>query len=366
VTETAPGARGAAHKPALGQLLVVGIPGPQLDSATLDYLHAVQPGAVILFRRNTTAGFDALLRLVEDLHALPWKPLVSIDHEGGRVVRLDEPFTRFPPMAALGRLGSEETAEAVGEAMGRELAAAGIDLVYAPVLDVASRADNPVIGDRALSADPRSVATLGCAVARGLRAGGVLPCGKHFPGHGDTDADSHLALPRVEASHHLLLQREIVPFRAAVEAGIPALMTAHVLYPALDPLRPATLSPRILGSLLREELGFRGVLFSDDLEMAAIAAHHELGAAALQALQAGADALLLCQTPQAAIQVHQSLERAWEDGCLPSQCLERALGRWQALRDALPPTRPACALPSAEHRQLAEAVARAAAAQEMY
>ncbi len=343
----------APQSPPLGRLLVVGIPGPELDAATAEYLHAVQPGAVILFRRNLPARVEDLARLIEALHALPWHPLVSIDHEGGRVVRLGEPFTRFPPMAVLGASGDEALAQAVGEAMGRELSAVGFDVVYAPVLDVASCPHNPVIGDRALSSDPQRVARLGCALARGFLRGGVLPCAKHFPGHGDTDADSHVALPRVTASRATLAERELVPFRAAVQAGIPALMTAHVVYPAWDAARPATLSAAILQRVLREQLGFGGLVLSDDLEMAAIAEKAALGVAAAQALEAGADGLLVCQTAEAAVGVRQALQQAWQDGTLLPDTVTRALAHWDDFQRKLPAARSACPLPCPEHRRLA-------------
>lgn len=338
---------------ALGRLLIVGIPAPELDAATRDFLAEVQPGGVILFRRNIPSSLQELQALVADLHRLAWRPLVSIDHEGGRVMRLGEPFTQFPPMACLGQQGDEDLARAVGLAMGRELATAGFDLVFAPVLDVASRADNPVIGDRALSADPHRVARLGIALARGLAEGGVLPCGKHFPGHGDTAADSHVTLPRVEADRAVLEARELVPFIAAAQAKLPALMTAHVVYPAWDPHRPATLSPRILRAVLREQLRYRGLLVSDDLEMAAIAQGNDLGEAALRALEAGVDGLLVCQTTEAARTVHRALQRAWERGRLGPELLAAPWQRWAALHAQLPHQRPRCPLPCPEHRQLA-------------
>ena len=194
--------------------------------------------------------------------------MVAIDHEGGRVLRLGEPFTQFPPAAVVGRTRNPDLAYRVGHAMGVELASVGIDLSFAPVLDVHSNPANPVIGDRAFGSDPALVSEMGIALMRGLHDGGVLSCGKHFPGHGDTEKDSHLELPVVRRSRAELEQTELVPFRAAIAAGVPMLMSAHVLYPALDPEHPATLSRAILTDLLRGELHFDGVVASDDLRHA--------------------------------------------------------------------------------------------------
>src|SRR5206468_8201160 len=272
-----------------GQLFMVGLPRPALDRETREFLAERCPGGVILFKRNIRSA-EQLRRLVADIHAtgagVP--PLVALDHEGGRVDRLPHPpFTHFPPMALVGESGDTRLAEAVGRAMGRELRAVGIDLDFAPVLDVWSNPRNRVIGDRAFGTDPARVARLGVALARGLGRAGVLACGKHFPGHGASAGDSHFVLPRVRRSRRALAATELVPFARAAAADIPALMTAHIVYPALDPRRPATLSPAICRDLLRRRLGFRGVLFSDDLEMNAVAARSTPARSAAAALGAG-------------------------------------------------------------------------------
>jgi beta-N-acetylhexosaminidase len=186
-------------------------------------------------------------------------------------------------------------AEAVGAATAAELRAVGIDVNFAPVLDVDSNPANPVIGDRAFSEDPRAAAALGIAFAKGSLSRGVLPVGKHFPGHGDTSADSHEELPVVRAGRRTLLGRELLPFRRAAREGIPALMTAHVLYPALDRALPATLSRKILHDLLRNRLRFRGAIISDALEMKAIADRYGIGEAAVLGVAAGCDVVLVCR-----------------------------------------------------------------------
>ena len=282
--------------PGLSHLVLTGIPGTSLTAATRRRLARLDPGGVVLFRRNI-GSVPELARLTLDLRRLMGRQaLLAIDQEGGRVARLKEPFTIWPPMREVGNTRRADVARAVGRVLGSELAAAGFNVDFAPVLDVDTNPANPVIGDRAFAPDPSLVARLGVAFAAGLEEGGVLPCGKHFPGHGDTALDSHLALP-VDARPRRELERiALRPFRAAIRAGIPMLMTAHVLYPSLDADRPATLSRRILRDLLRDRLGFAGVVVSDDLAMHALDDAGTPGDVALAALDAGCDCLLACQS----------------------------------------------------------------------
>src|SRR5207237_4446086 len=230
----------------VAQLFMVPLPGPALDAASSAFLAEHPPGGVVLFKRNVRSAAQ-LRRLTDAIHATGSgvEPLVALDHEGGRVHRLPSPFTHFPPAATVAARNDARLVETVGRAMGRELRAAGIDLDFAPVLDVWSNPRNRVIGDRAFGTEPARVARLGIALARGLAWAGVLACGKHFPGHGASVGDSHFVLPRVRRSRRALAAVELAPFARAIAAGIPALMTAHVVYPALDPRRPATLSPTI-------------------------------------------------------------------------------------------------------------------------
>jgi beta-N-acetylhexosaminidase len=336
----------------IGRLLVVGVPGPTLDGTTRRVLQDLQVGGVILFRRNVGSPAE-IASLTTELHALPSQPLVAIDHEGGRVVRLGEPFTPFPPAAAVGGTRNPDLAYRVGRAMGEELASVGIDLNFAPVLDVNSNPANPVIGDRAFGSDPELVSAMGIALMRGLHDGGVLSCGKHFPGHGDTEKDSHLELPVVRRSRTELERTELVPFRAAIAAGVPMLMTAHVLYPALDPDHPATLSRKILTDLLRGELRFEGVVASDDLAMRAIAGHQSIANAAVSTLRAGADALLVCQDLERAVEAFAAIEAAVASGSVDMATINAAATRIQRLRARPRDGSPVeCRLPNAQHRVL--------------
>ena len=318
----------------IGQLVVAGFAGVTLPVELRAIARDFDLGGVILFARNVEAPLQVaeVAYEVKQLSDVP--PWVSVDQEGGRVQRLRAPFTEWPPAASLGRRGDPELVERFGRALARELRSVGVTLDYAPVLDVHTNAANPVIGDRALSADPAEVARLGAVLIRALESEGVAACGKHFPGHGDTSLDSHQDLPVVEHEPERLREIELRPFRAAIEAGAAAIMTAHVLYPALDEAAPATLSRAVVSDLLRGELGHDGLVVTDDLAMGAIARHRAPVRAAVDAVGAGCDLLLLCEAdPAAQVAVIEGLIHAVEDGSLPVRRVEEALGRQRRARE---------------------------------
>lgn len=312
---------------------MVGLPGPALDRTTRSFLKANAIGGVVLFRRNV-GDVPTLQTLTADLHAVhPERPiLVAIDQEGGRVSRLTAPFTQFPPAAVVGKASSPHLAYRQGVAMGEELRTVGVDIDFAPVLDVNTNPANPVIGDRSFGDHPRLVSRLGISLAHGLQRAGVVPCGKHFPGHGDTDLDSHFELPVVRRDLGDLERTELFPFRRAIQSGLEALMTAHVVFTALDPARPATLSRPILTELLRDRLRFRGVVFSDDMEMKAIAGSLGPAEAAIQAIEAGVDCVLFCEKPELAEAAIQGLERAASKRPTLASRMAEAAARVDALR----------------------------------
>jgi beta-N-acetylhexosaminidase len=279
----------------IGQLLIGSLPGTTITPELRSLAREFQLGGVILFNRNIEAA-EQVAELAYDVQSLAAdSPLwVSVDQEGGRVARLKAPFTEWPPMAVLGRSGDPALASRFGAALATELRAVGITLDYAPVLDIHTNPKNPIIGDRALAATADAVGKLGAAIVCGLQGNGVAACGKHFPGHGDTSVDSHLDLPLVEHPPDRIRRVECVPFRDVIAAHVAFIMTAHILVPALDEDLPATLSPRIVKGMLRDELGFPGIIVSDDLEMKAIAKTWTVPDAAVQAVAAGCDALLIC------------------------------------------------------------------------
>lgn len=316
----------------IGQLFFFGFEGLEPDERILQLIRDFALGGVILFSRNIRDPLQTA-ELVQRLQAEAKIPLfVGIDQEGGRVCRLTDHFTRFPGNRALGKAGSFELARAFGRATGEELSAIGVNLDFAPVLDVDSNPSNPIIGNRSFGADPGLVGQLGCAVIQGLEEKGVIACGKHFPGHGDTALDSHLALPEVSAPLETLRQRELVPFVRALGCGLATLMTAHVSYRDLDPTCPATLSPKIIDHILRKELGFTGVLFSDDLEMRAVDEHFGIEASAVRAINAGVDVLLICKDGEKQEKGLAAVSKAVEKGEIPSQRVDEAVDRVLTLK----------------------------------
>ncbi len=319
----------------IGQLLIGSLAGPTISPEMRSLSREFSLGGITLFSRNIEAP-EQVAELSIDIQSLDTGlPLwVCVDQEGGRVARLRKPFTEWPPMAVLGRSGSPELAARFAAALAAELKAVGITLDYAPVLDIHTNPKNPVIGDRALAEDADLVARLGAAIVNALQDGGVAACGKHFPGHGDTSVDSHLELPLVEHPPDRLRRVEFVPFRESIRAGVAFIMTAHVLVPSLDEDRPATLSPRIVQSLLREELEYPGVILSDDLEMKAIAKSYAVPDAAVQAIAAGCDGLLICSGDveiQAA--TLEALVHAVEDGRISYKRLEDAQKRLRTAKE---------------------------------
>jgi beta-N-acetylhexosaminidase len=353
----------------MGRLLFAGFNGQQIPAELRSLAREFGLGGVILFARNVVEpeqvaelAFEAS-RLVADLPV--W---VSVDQEGGRVARLKAPFTIWPPMATLGRSGDVVLAARFARALAAELKAVGVTLDFAPVLDILTNPKNPAIGDRALAEKAEEVARLGSIIIRTLQDEGIAASGKHFPGHGDTSSDSHFELPLVEHPPERLREVEFVPFRAAVDADVATMMIAHVLVPAFDEERPASLSKRIV-DLLRHELKYGGVILTDDLDMKAIGNGYAVPAAAVLAIEAGCDGVLICSgdhdTQAAAV---EALVHAVEEDRLRSKRVEDALERQRRAKERFLAT-PAAVRPLAgrtlraaigrdEHRAIAEEMAR--------
>jgi beta-N-acetylhexosaminidase len=294
-----------------GQLLMMGIPGPHVDAAARELVCDLHVGGIILFARNLESP-GQVWQLTRDLQRLAREAggpplLIAVDQEGGRVQRLKAPFTLIPPARELAAQSTPAEVAALARRVARELFLVGINVNLAPVLDVARGPECP-LGDRSYSSDPELVTAFATAAIRGYLAGGVIPVAKHFPGLGDTLADSHQVLPAA-ASPDPERRVDLLPFRQAVAAQVPAVMTAHLLVPLWDSL-PATLSRVALQDWLRRRLGFQGVIITDDLEMGAIARQQSVPLAASQALAAGADLLLICQDWQAARETAQLLAAA--------------------------------------------------------
>jgi len=327
----------------IGQVMLIGLdpaetgaPAAEMTPQMAGLLAELHIGGLVLFERNVgapneLAQLTAAAQVAVTAGGDP--PLIiSIDQEGGRVTRLRQArgYTEWPSHMALGATGDPKNARLVAAALGRELLAVGINMDLAPVLDVNSNPRNPVIGTRSFGSDPQRVAAFGVAFIAGLQDVGVMAVGKHFPGHGDTGIDSHVSLPVVAHDRVRLEAVEFLPFRAAIEAGVAGIMSAHVTFPAVDPTPglPATLSARVMTGLLRDEMGYDGLLLTDSLEMGALAqSGYPVPAAAVASLAAGAD--LLCISHGFAVhrQVHAALVQAIEQGEIPMARLDAAVRR---------------------------------------
>jgi beta-N-acetylhexosaminidase len=352
----------------------VGIQGHVPSPAELDLIRR-GVGGVILFARNVVEP-GQVAELSRSLKAAAAGPLlICIDQEGGRVQRLKPPhWTAWPSMRRIGEIDQQGgvagmngtvVVERVGQMIARELSACGIDLDFAPVVDVDTNPRNPVIGDRSFSRDPRRVARLAVALAQALERAGVASCVKHFPGHGDTSQDSHLTLPRLAHDDKRLWEVELVPFVAAARAGLASVMTAHVRFETLDRL-PATLSPVAL-RLLRKDVEFRGCCISDDLEMHAISDTWGVPDAAELSIDAGCDAVLVCHTLQHQHDSIDAIARGARAGPLPRERLAEASSRVEALQkfarpaSAIDPRSAAGSCGIVEHRQFAAQLMETAA-----
>ena len=333
----------------VGRLAIVGFTGHSVPAELAELAAAFDLGGVIYFARNILEPRQ-VAELSREVAALArdWPLWISVDQEGGRVARLKAPFTEWPPAMTLGRAGDEALVRRFASALATELLAVGINLDYVPVLDVHTNPKNPVIGDRALSERAEDVARLGAIIVETLQAAGVAACGKHFPGHGDTNQDSHDSLPVVEHDQRRLDAVELVPFVRAISARVATIMTAHVMLPALDKARMASLSPVIVTGLLKQTLGFDGVVVSDDLGMKAVSAVTPLADATVAAVAAGCDAVLLCNsTVEEQIGALEALIRAAESGAIPAHRLDDAMARQRRLKERLmtgQPSRPRLSL----------------------
>jgi beta-N-acetylhexosaminidase len=348
----------------IGRLAIVGFTGHTVPDELRRLATEFDLGGVIYFSRNVVEPRQVaeLSREVAGL-ATDWPLWISVDQEGGRVARLKQPFTEWPPMATLGRSGDEALTRRFATALAAELRAVGINLDYAPILDIHTNPANPVIGDRALSERADEVSRLGRVIVRALQAAGVAACGKHFPGHGDTTTDSHHELPVVEHDPRRLDEIEMAPFRAAIEENVATIMTAHVRAITLDEDRPASFSPIVIDGWLKQKLGFQGVVLSDDLGMKAVSATWSLPEAMVQSLSAGCDAVLLCNsTIDEQVDALEATIHAVESGRLRTKRIDDALARQQRVKERFLSGRRAHppgldVIGSSEHQAVAAAMA---------
>ena len=347
-----------------GQKMLAGFEGTEVTEELRQAVKEHKIGNIILFQRNivtteqTRALCSALRELIEEETGLP--PFIAVDQEGGVVSRMPADGTVTPSAMALAATGDAQNAYVAGRVIGRELAALGINLNLAPVLDVNSNVHNPVIGARSFGDDPAFVAACGTAMIRGIQESGVLACAKHFPGHGDTVVDSHLGLPSVGKSLGELESCELIPFRAAVEAGVGAVMTSHILFPKIvgDDCVPATLSRRIITDLLREQYGFAGLVISDCMMMDAIAKDYGTVPSCAEASRIGVDLICVSHSPALAGEGCKAIRES-----VPMDALEASVARIVAQKQHLPALGSASVVGCEEHRRAIHALREASLTQ---
>lgn len=356
-----------------GQMIVAGLPGTALTSDVASMVRRCHFGGVMLWDVNIESP-EQVAGLVDDLQQLALAdaglPLfVSIDHEGGAVSRLKWPATALPSAMAVAATGSLDHARSWARVIGQELRALGVNVDYAPVLDVNSEPANPVIGIRSFGDSPVLVADMGVAVIQSLHECGLMATAKHFPGHGGSAVDSHLDLPIINRSRQLVYSQDLPPFGAAINAGVDTIMTAHAVYPALANDRlPATMSREILTGLLRDRMGFQGLIITDALVMRAVTSHLPLAEAAVLSIRAGADLVLTLAAPDEQIRVFEEIVRATRQGRISEAALDDSVARILMAKARLPQSVAApgangngsdlARWPIEEHRTVARSIAR--------
>jgi beta-N-acetylhexosaminidase len=324
----------------VGQLFMVGMPGPQLDEDTEALIRDYNPGGVVLFSRNIEDPLQ-LTNLCLDLqdaamesHGLPL--ILAIDQEGGRVARLKEPFTQFPGNTAMGQDARPlEKAVDFGRITAKEMRLVGLNMDFAPVLDVQMGKPEKYLKGRTFGEDVKMVSRLGRTVVSSLQEHGVLAVAKHFPGLGHSRVDPHFELPRIESNMKEIEEVNLPPFQAVIHEGVSGIMTSHAVYPALDAKQPATFSPVILTQLLRERMDFNGLIITDDLEMGAIARHWGVAEGAAAAFEAGADILLICKDQRNVLEGLELLRRRLLRDEIPFQRLVQSSNRIMKVRSDL-------------------------------
>lgn len=309
------------------QLLYIGVAGTELSAADRKLLQKHAIGGILLLGGNITSEEQLLTftRAIQETNQKPYA-FVGIDEEGGRVSRVPDQRLRLPTSQRMAQGADTAKMEDVGRTLGHVSQYYGFNMDFAPVLDVNSNPNNPIIGDRALSADPKTVATFGTALMHGMQETGTIPVVKHFPGHGNTSVDSHVGLPKVTASKEELKRTELLPFQEAIQEGAEMVMVAHILYPAYDDQNPSSLSKPILTDLLRQQLGFNGVIITDDLVMGAITKQYGLAEAARQSLVNGADMAMFSEAGAYA-KVHAEVMQAVKEETLTTEMLDAKVMR---------------------------------------
>ncbi|MEH7109609.1 beta-N-acetylhexosaminidase [Bacillus sp. JJ1764] len=320
----------------IGQMIISGIDGTSLTSSTKELVTQYKLGGFILFKPNVkdTTKLVSLTNALKTANTQNKVPLfISVDQEGGRVNRMPNSILNTPAVRAIGNLNNEKYSYNIGKVIGRELSVFGFNTDFAPVLDIQTNINNTVIGDRSFGSDSQLVSKLGISMMKGIKTNGIIPVVKHFPGHGDTSVDSHLELPVVLNDLARLKRVELVPFVNSFKANADMVMVAHILVKKVDPLYPASLSKPIIQDLLRNQLGFRGVIITDDVTMGAIIKHYSLRDAVIRSINAGSDMVLVGHGKENAVSVYNSLLSAVKNKSISMERINNSVYRILSLKN---------------------------------
>jgi len=312
----------------VGQLVIVGITGYETDANSRQLIDNYQVGGIVLFKHNVKNANQmlSLINSLKETNSVNKIPLfLAIDEEGGRVSRMPDEVMKIPASQRIGELNNSGLSYEIGSIIGEELTSFGLNMDFAPVLDVNSNPNNPVIGDRAFGNEPNLVKDLGVQTMEGLQSQNIISVVKHFPGHGDTSVDSHIGLPTVNHDIARLKSLELVPFVSAIENNVDAIMMAHILIPKIDPDNPASFSPKIISELLRRDLKFEGVVITDDITMGAIVHNYNIGEVAVKSIKAGSDIILVCYDYPKQEAVIKAIQKAAESGDISMERIEQSV-----------------------------------------
>ncbi|MBP1934953.1 beta-N-acetylhexosaminidase [Ammoniphilus resinae] len=313
----------------IGQMILAGVSGTTMDANAKQLIGQFHVGGIIFYKYNfeTPAQVIQLVNQLKSGNSSSLPLLLGVDQEGGRVTRLPGGLVNFPPNKQIGQLNNPDFSYKVGTLLGKELKEFGLNLDFAPVLDINSNPNNPVIGDRSFGNNPEIVSKLGIQTMKGIQSQNVIPTIKHFPGHGDTSVDSHLELPIVNKSLKELKELELIPFERAIDQGADVVMVAHILLPELDKNNPASMSKAVMTDLLRKQLSFTGVIITDDMTMGAITEHFDIGKAAVESVKAGSDIILVGHDYNNIVKITSSLKAAVQNGEISEQRLNESIER---------------------------------------
>lgn len=319
----------------IGQMIFAGISGTEMNPSMNQLITKYHVGGIILNGDNLVSPKQTVtyLNQIKGINEGNIPLFFGVDQEGGRISKLPGGLTNFPTNLEIGKLNDPTQSYEIGTVLGKELRAFGFNVNFAPVLDVNSNPDNPVIGDRSFSNNPEIVGSLGIQTMKGLQSQSIISAVKHFPGHGDTQVDSHLELPKVNKTLTELESLEFIPFRKAVKEGADMVMVGHILVPALDKTYPSSMSKKIITDILRNELGFNGVVITDDFFMKAITNDYDIGVAAVQSIKAGSDIIMVAHDYNKVVQVRNTIKKAVENGEISEKRIDESVARILQLKE---------------------------------